>query len=110
MTGLFKKCSDLQYRRQQRALERWEQQREKGLARFALRQSLIFPVMMTVINDVNGYIFDGRVSALRIRSMIFYWFIGIIAGFLGWSTQEGKYKKALLNRRQSYGDNQIVLR
>lgn len=110
MTGLFKRCYDLQYSRQQRAFERWEQVREKGLARFALRQSLTFPVMMTVINDVSGYLSDGGVSALRIRSMIFYWFIGIIAGFIGWSTQENKYQRALVNRRQSYGDNKIILR
>ena len=110
MTGLFKKCSDLQSHREQRALERWEQVREKGLVRFALRQSVIFPVMMTVINDVNGYISDGHVPVFRIRSMVFCWFIGIVGGFIGWSTQENKYQRALNNRRQSYGDNKIVLR
>ena len=110
MTGLFKWCYNRQHRWQQGALERWEQEREKGLARYALRQSLIFTVMITALNDVSGYISDGHVSALRLRSMIFYWLIGIVAGFIGWSNQEGKYKKALLIRRQSFGDNKIVLR
>jgi hypothetical protein len=110
MTGLFKWCSNRQYSRQQRAIERWEQQREKGIVRFAIRQSLIFPVMMSLINDVSGYFSDGRVPVLRIRLMIFYWFIGLIAGFFGWSNQESKYRRALANRRQSFGDNKIVLR
>lgn len=110
MTGLFKRCYNLQYSRQQRAIERWEQEREKGIARFAIRQSLIFPVIMTVVNDVSGYASDGRVPVLRIRWMIFYWFIGIIGGFIGWSNQESKYRRALANRRQSYGDNKIILR
>jgi ribosomal protein S19 len=110
MTGLSKKYSDLQCRRQQRALERWEQVREKGVVRFALRQSVIFPVMITVISDFNGYIFDGHVPVFRTRLMIFYWFIGIVAGFFGWSTQENKYQRALANRRQSFGDSKIVLR
>lgn len=78
--------------------------------RFAIRQSLIFPVMMSVVNDVSGYFSDGRVPVLRIRLMIFYWFIGLIAGFLAWSNQESKYRRALANRRQSFGDNKIVLR
>ena len=110
MTGLFKKRQGPQYSRQQRAIERWEQEREKGIVRYAIRQSLIFPVMMTVINDFNGYILDGRVPVWRIRLMIFYWFIGIIAGFVGWSSQENKYQRALASRRQSIGDNKIVLR
>src|SRR5690348_3841655 len=110
MTGLFKWCSDRQYNRRQRAIERWGQEREKGIVRFAIRQSLIFHVMMTVINDVSGYILDGRVPVFRIRLMILYWFIGIIAGFIGWSSQENKYQRALANRRQAFGDNKIVLR
>jgi len=110
MTGLFKKRQGLPYSRQQRAIERWEQEREKGIVRFAIRQSLIFPVMMSVVNDVSGYFSDGHVPVLRIRWLIFYWFIGLIAGFFGWSNQESKYRRALANRRQSVGDNKIVLR
>ena len=109
MSRLFKWCSDQQYR-EQRSLERWERERAQGKVRFVLRQAMIFPVMMTVINDLSGYIFDGAVPVFRIRSILIYLLIGMVAAFMGWSSREGKYKRALLNRRQSFGDNQIVLR
>jgi hypothetical protein len=71
---------------------------------------MIFPVTMTVIKDLSGYIFDGAVPVFRIRSILIYVLIGMVAAFMGWSSREGKYKRALLNRRQSFGDNQIVPR
>src|ERR1044072_3479376 len=101
MAGLLKWCSDPQYR-EQRSLERWERGRAPGKLRFVLRNTMIFPVMMTVINDFSGYILDGAVPAFRTRSLVIYLLVGIVASFFGWSSREGKYKRALLNRRRSF--------
>jgi hypothetical protein len=109
MSRLFKWCTDEQYR-EQRSLERWERERAQGKVRFVLRQTMIFPMMMSAINDLSGYIRDGAVPVFRMRSILIYLLIGMIAAFMGWSNREAKYKRALLNRRQSFGDNQIVLR
>jgi hypothetical protein len=101
MTGLLKWCSDPWYR-EQRSLERWERERAQGKLRFVLRNAMIFPVMMTVIQDFSGYLFDGAVPVLHIRSLVIYSLIGFVAAFFGWSSREGKYKRALLNRRRSF--------
>ena len=109
MNGLFKWCADPKYR-EQRALERWEREREQRRVRFVLRQGMIFPVVMTVLNDATSYILDGAVPVFHGRAIVIYSLLGIVAAFFGWSSREVKYKRALLNRRQSFGDNQIVLR
>ena len=101
MNRLFKWCSDGQYR-EQRSLERWERERAQGKLQFVLRNAMMFPVMMTVINDFSGYIFDGAVPAFRTRLLVIYLLVGIVASFFGWSSREGKYKRALLNRRRSF--------
>jgi hypothetical protein len=110
MTGLFKRCYNSQSRREQRSLERWEQEREQGIARYVLRQTMIFPVMMTVLNDVSGFVLDGSVPVFRTRSLVMYLLTGIVLSLFAWSHQEGKYKRTLRHRRRSLGDNKIVLR
>lgn len=110
MTGLVKRYRDFQTRRQQRWLERWAETREKGKARFVLGQAVMYPVLMTVLNDLYGYIFDGGVPILRIRFVLWWLIVGFIAGFPAWSSREGEYTKALTKRRQVFNDNKIVLR
>lgn len=112
MTGLFKRCSDLQYRRKQSSLERWERIRAKGKARFVLHQALTWTVFMTALRDVSDQIFEGggQVSNLRFHIVI-YSLTGIFVGLFAWWSQEGKYKNALLNRRvQAAFDNQLTPR
>jgi len=109
MIGIVKKYRDFQSRRQQRGLERWAETREKGKARFVLRQAVIFPATMTALNDFYGYIFDGGVPTLRIRFIVWWLVVGIIAGFPAWSTREREYRKALTSRGQALADNNIVL-
>jgi len=101
MNRLFKWCSDGQYR-EQRSLERWERERAQGKLRFALRQAMIFPVSMTVIRDFSGYMSDGAVPVFHTRSLVIYSLIGFVAAFFGWASREGKYKRALLNRRRPF--------
>jgi hypothetical protein len=110
MTGLFKRCYNSQSRREQRSLERWEQEREQGITRYVLRHAIVFPVLMTALNDVSGFILDGSVPVFRTRSLVMYLLTGIVLSLFAWSHQEGKYKRTLRHRRQSLGDNQIVLR
>jgi hypothetical protein len=97
MTGLTQKYHDSQSSKEQRSLEYWAQTREKGKARFVLRQAVALPVMMTVLRDFFGYL-DGGVPILRIRFIVGWFVVGIITGFLGWSSRESKYKKALASR------------
>ena len=87
-------------RREQLSLARWEQVRAKGQTRFVLHQVLTFAVLMTAFRDVYEQIFEGggQVSDLWFH-VISYSLTGLFAGYFGWSSREGKYNNALLNRR-----------
>ena len=100
MPKLLDRFKARRVRRQQLALERWEQQRAKGQTRFVLEQALTWAVLMTAVRDVYGQIFG---SGGDIPSLWYYFIIhslaGLFVGYSSWSKQEGTYKNVRLNRR-----------
>ena len=100
MKGKIRSTNAWHCRRQQRSLERWEQVRAKGKARFVLHQALTFTVFMSAFRDVSDQIVDGgsQVSNFGVH-LISYALAGVFIGFFAWWNREGKYRDALLTRR-----------
>ncbi len=88
--------------RKLRKLADWELTRAKGRARFVLRWALLYPLIMIPAVDFTDYLFDGKMQpwseTFWIRTAG-YFITGVIIGYVGWVTMEGKYKNALLERR-----------
>ena len=66
-----------------------------------LQQALTWAVLMTSTRDVYEQIFEGDGAKMTHLGFYFisYSLVGILAGIMGWSRQEGIYKNAVLNRR-----------
>ena len=83
--------------RERRSLERWEQIRAEGQARFILRSALTFSLTMIGASDVFDHIFYGGArSSTFLSGATFYLVGGIFVGVFGWSSMEAKYKNALI--------------
>jgi hypothetical protein len=112
MRKLFDRFKARRVRRQKLQLQRWEQEREKGQTRYVLRQALTWAVMMTSIRDVYEQIFYGDSDRSNLWGSLFtYSLVGLFMGYSAWSSQEGTYKNARLNRRlQTPFDDRIKSR
>jgi hypothetical protein len=99
MRKLLDRYKNWRARRQQLSLARWEQIRAKGQTRFVLHQALTWAVFMSAFHDVFKQIFEGggNVSDFWFH-LISYSLTGLFVGYFAWSSQEVKYKNALLNR------------
>jgi hypothetical protein len=97
--------------RELRSLQWWEQKRAKGRSQFILRTALTFGLTMTATFDIFEHVFYGGAHSDRLLfRFISYLFNGIIMGFFGWRSWEGKYQKALLKARAGAmpGDNAVT--
>jgi len=112
MRKLFDRFKARRVRRQQLWFQRWEHERAKGQTRFVLRQALTWAVMMTSIRDLYDQIFHGSGNTSDLWGhLITYSLFGLFVGYSAWSSQEGNYKNARLNRRlQTPFDDRIKSR
>jgi uncharacterized protein YjaZ len=100
MRKLFDRFKARRVRSQNLRLQRWEQEREKGQTRFVLRQALTWAVLMTSFRDVYEQIFYGGGDRSNLLGyLITYSLVGLFMSYSAWSSQEGAYKNASLNRR-----------
>lgn len=49
--------------------------------------------------DVVDHVFGDGQDSISLFKIIFYLLVGIVCGFDGWNTMEGKYKNALIDAR-----------
>ena len=87
-------------RREQRSLERWAQIRVEGKPRFVVTTALTYGLSVVGVTDVVYRILSVGEHAIS-RNIIFYVLGGIAVGFVGWSSMESKYQKALHKARRS---------
>lgn len=81
-------------------LQRWELEREKGQTRYVLQRALTWAVLMTAIRDVYEQLFYGSANSSNLWGyLITYSLLGLFMGYSAWSSQEGAYRQARLNRR-----------
>ena len=99
MNNPLKKSQARRSRREQRSLERWAEIREEGKARFVLITSLTYGLSMVGVMDVLNGIFSSAQQSISLRDIIYYVVIGLPLGFLGWSSMESRYQKALHEAR-----------
>lgn len=91
-----------------RALARWELIRAKGRGQFVLRSALTLSLIMIPAMDFVDYLVDGRMQPWSEKAWIdagVYCITGVITGYVGWNTMEGKYKDALRERRIAVAEN-----
>jgi hypothetical protein len=73
-------------------MEWWERVRMEGQARFVIRSTLWFGLIMTASHDfVHG--------GIDISTVITSHITGVIVGYVGWWSNESEYKKALIAAR-----------
>ena len=99
MKGALKKYKAWRSRRRLLALQRWEEIRAQGQARFVVQTALTFSLAMIGMMDVLDHIGGGSESSTLVSRAIFSPIGGIIAGFGGWSDMEAKYHNALNEAR-----------
>jgi len=80
------------YRNKQRRLEWWERVRMEGKARFLIRSTLTFGLIMTASHDFMH-------GGLDLYTVISSHITGIVIGYVGWWANESEYKKALIAAR-----------
>jgi hypothetical protein len=94
MSNLLQKHQAWQIRREQRSLERWHRLRAQGKPRFVIETAAAFGLTMVGLTDVVDYLSVGSHS-MSLSKLFIYLIGGFIAGLIGWSSMENKYKKAL---------------
>lgn len=100
MKRLLKRYEAWRSRRQQLSLERWAQERSRGMWQFLLRQAFSFAVLMTAGRDIVAHFFsDGDDEFSPWFYLVQYTVTGIFLGYMAWGKMEGKYKDARLIRR-----------
>jgi hypothetical protein len=99
MNTSLKKIQAWRSRRKQRSLERWEQIRAKGKARFVVQSALTLSLTMVGATNVVDHLFGSDQYPISLSRIIWYLLIGIVTGSAGWDTMEGKYKNALIDAR-----------
>ena len=100
MKGPLKKYKAWRSRRRLLALQRWEQIRTKGQARFVIQTALTWGLAVAGMLDVADHIFGyGPDFATFAGRAIYYPVAGIFVGFTSWSGMEAKYKNALIEAR-----------
>jgi hypothetical protein len=95
MNNLLKKLKAWRSRLQQRSLERWERIRAEGKRRFVFNTSLTYGLTMVGLTDVVDHFFKSAPHWISLFSLIYYLLAGIPLAFIGWSSMETKYHKAL---------------
>ena len=95
MHSLLQKSQARRSRRKLRSLQRWEHERAKGKARFVFRTALTYS--LTIVGATHAYesFFYGAQDPISLISLIPHLFVGVVAGTVGWSTMEDKYRAAL---------------
>ncbi|HET6979063.1 MAG TPA: hypothetical protein VFI24_22205 [Pyrinomonadaceae bacterium] len=106
MTTRLEKIEARRIRKEQQALEQWQQVRTKGKLRFVIETAMTWGLTMTGVFDVIEYFLQGKHS-LSLSAFCFYLLIGIGSGFGGWSSMEGKYQKALNKGRKTPPDPRL---
>jgi hypothetical protein len=97
MHSLLQKSQAWRSGRELRSLQRWEQERAKGKARFVFRTALTYS--LTIVGATHAYesFFYGAQDPISLISLVVHLFVGFAAGTLGWSAMEDKYRAALNN-------------
>lgn len=102
MNSTLKRLQVSRSQRKLRMLANWERIRAKGRPRFVLRSALMYPLLLIPAVDFADYLFDGKMQPWSEKFWInaaSYFITGVIIGYVGWASMEGKYKTALLERR-----------
>jgi hypothetical protein len=99
MNNSLNKYQAWRSRKEQRSLQRWAEIRAEGKARFVLITSLTYGVSMVGVMDVLNYIFSSAQQSISLGNIIFYLLTGLVVAFVGWSSMEFKYQKALHEAR-----------
>lgn len=100
MNNLLKRFQAWRSLRQLRSLERWEQIRVKGRARFVLLTALTYAVTaIGMIDLLNHLLQDGTPDSDFSIFNISIPLTGIFIGFDSWSQMEAKYKNARIEAR-----------
>ena len=99
MNSTFQRIKAWRSRRQLRSLERWEQIRAEGKARFVFNAALTYGLTMVGLTDVCERIFYSAQHSISLGSLIYYLLGGIPIGLIGWTSMEADYQKALRETR-----------
>ena len=96
MHSSLKKFQAWRSRRKLRSLERWEQIRAKGQARFVFKTALTYS--LTVVGATHAYesFFHGTQDSIPLPHLILQFFVGLLVASSGWSNREDKYRDALI--------------
>jgi|SRR5215467_11256720 len=92
MKSLLQKYSSHKSKRFQRWLEKWARERTKGQARFVIRTTLAYSVLILMLNDF----WDGGIGFF---TLVTTHLTGIVIGFVAWNVNESRYKNALIEGR-----------
>ena len=86
--------------RRQKHLEWWERKRVKGKVRFVIQVALFWAGSMIVVTSIADFYFEGSVDSPKLFSRAIYFLIaGFVLGFVGWWSNEGRYKNAKIEAR-----------
>ena len=100
MNNSLKKFQAWRSRRQLRSLERWEQIRAEGKARFVVRTALTYGLTVVGLIHVSDQVFlDGAQPSISLFKLIVFVLVGVVGGREGWNAREAKYQKALHEAR-----------
>lgn len=84
----WQKCEAWQWRRKQRALQKWERERMEGKARYVLRNT----VLISIIYLSAMEIFDGHVG---LGTILFCHVVAFAVSLYQWADNETRYRIAL---------------
>jgi len=99
MNNSLRRIQAWRSRREQRSLERWEEIRAEGKARFVFRTSLTFGLTMVGATDFFDRIFDIDPHTITLGKVVYYVLAGIPIALIGWSNMEAKFQHALHEAR-----------
>jgi|ERR1041385_852329 len=84
----WQKYQGWQWRRKQRALQKWSRERLEGKARFLLRNTVLISMIYLSIHEVVGV-------HVGLGTIAFCHFVGFCVSLYQWADNETKYRIAL---------------
>ena len=99
MHSSLQKFQGWRARRELLSLERWQQERAKGEARFVFKTALTYSLTVGGVTHVYQSLVHGTQAPISVPNLVVYLLVALLAASSRWSIKEDKYFAALNEAR-----------
>ena len=99
MHSSLQKFQGWRARRELLSLERWQQERAKGEARFVFKTALTYSLTVGGITHVYQSLVHGTQAPISVPNLVVYLLVALLVASSRWSNKEDKYFAALNEAR-----------